>query len=124
MLTPALERLHALKPWDNVNEEDLYRVDGLLLSIRGNTHLPAGVWCTSDRALAERWIANPDDGPEDAWVYDVDQNKVTSGSVGESRAEAALARVLDQFEGKPCDGVEFPIFLNPKSRDGESLPRG
>lgn len=124
MPSAALDRLHALKPWDNVNEEDLYRVDGLYLSIRGNTRGPAGVWCTSDRAQAEVWVADPASGAGNAWSYDVDQKEVSSGSVEDAEAEGALSRVLDQFEGRACNGVEFPVFLNPESGNGESLPRG
>ena len=119
----VLERLHALRPWDNVNEEDLYRVDGLWISIRGNTRQPEGVWCTSDRNQAERWILQPDSGPGEGWSYDAGQSKVAEAGLSQAKVEAALSRVLDQFEGKPAEGVEFPVFLNPHSPTGESLPR-
>ena len=110
----SLSRLTDLRPWDNVNEEDLYRVDGLYLSIRGNVRSPVGVWATTSRDNAARWIAEPDTDPSlDDFVYDAAAAKVT-GSLPVAKVEKALDKLLDQFEGKPCEGVEFPIWLNPE----------
>jgi hypothetical protein len=103
-----------LRPWDNISEEDLFRVDGLYLSIRGNVRAPEGVWCTSSQANAGRWIAAPDAEPEDSdWVYDAGSQQVTKSGLPTERVEKAIDKVLNQFEGKPHDGVEFPIWLNP-----------
>ena len=110
----SLARLTELHPWDNVNEEDLYRVDGLYLSIRGNVHSPKGVWATTSRDSAARWIVEPGIAPlPEDFAYDATAAKVT-GSLPVAKVEAALDRVLDQFQGKPCEGVEFPVWLNPE----------
>lgn len=112
----SLARLSELRPWDNINEEDLFRVDGLYLSIRGNVRSPEGVWATGSRDNAAAWIAHPQAEPSDEdFVYDAAAGRVVKIGLPQDRVERALDQVLNQFEGKPHQGVEFPIWLNPES---------
>lgn len=112
----SLARLSELRPWDNVNEEDLFGVDGLYVSIRGNVRSPEGVWVTSNRDNAAGWIAEPQAEPSDEdFVYDAAAARVVKSGLPLERVERALEQVLNQFEGKPYQGVKFPIWLNPGS---------
>lgn len=108
-----LERLRNLKPWDNVSEEDLFRVGELYLQIRGNLKRPNGVWCTTDFLRARAWVLDPQLplSLED-FRLNADTGEVHGGSLETAAVEVALDRVLDQFEGKPTPEVEFPIAFN------------
>lgn len=109
-----LERLRRLRPWDNINEEDLFRVDGLLLSFRGNIHRPEGVWCTAHEANARRWVFQPESepAPED-WCLNAETGEIRPGNeLPLQRVENAIEQAVNSFDDKPCQGVEFPICFN------------
>lgn len=108
-----LQRLRELKPWDNVSEEDLFQVDGLYLQVRGNVRRPNGVRATRDFARASAWVTQPEQAPSpDDWRLNADTGEVSAGQLATADVEKALDQVLDQFEGKPTPGVQFPIALN------------
>jgi hypothetical protein len=114
------ERFTQLRPWDNVTEEDLYGVEDLYLSIRGQLHGSPEVWVTNQYANARAWVMEPEKGaaPED-WVFHP-ATGVTSTAGGKQvdsaqqlRVERAVKLVLDHFEGRKPPDVTFPIWMNP-----------
>lgn len=108
-----LERLRNLRPWDNVSEEDLFRVGELYLQIRGNLKRPNGVWCTIDRQRASNWVLEPQLPPAlEDFRLNADTGEVHGGKLDLTAVEGALDQVLDQFEGKSAPQVEFPIAFN------------
>lgn len=110
----TLARLAELRPWEHINEEDLFRVGGLYLSVRGNVRSPEGIWCTRSQTHASRWISNPSQDPDDSdWAYDAGSGKMLKCGLPDQDVLAAVEQVLNQFEGLPFQDLEFPVWLNP-----------
>lgn len=115
----SLDRLQQLSPWENVTEEDLFRVGDLYLSVRGNIRLPNGVWCSGDVEQARRWVLEPDSGPAPGdWLLDAEAGSLRTGdgrpltAAERQRFDKAIDGMLNNFEGQKEPGVEFPVWFN------------
>ena len=120
----SFDRFQQLSPWENVTEEDLFRVGDLYLSVRGNIRLPYGVWASDDVNQARRWVLEPDAGPDgNAWLLDAEAGTVRSGdgrpltAEERQRFDKALEHMLDRFEGEKPPDVEFPVWFNVEDAD-------
>lgn len=120
----SIDRLQLLSPWENVTEEDLFRVGDLYLSVRGNIRLPHGVWASPDVGEARRWVMDRDALPnQESWLLDAEAGTVRSGAgrplsaEERQRFDKALEQMLNRFEGQKTGDVEFPIWFNVEEAD-------
>lgn len=114
-----LQRLQELTPWEMIAEEDLFLVDGLYLSVRGQVLGTPAIWVTDDQAQAQAWTVDSSSSPgSQTWVMDARSGRFSTGD-GQAlnpsaleRLELTLERALDSFERKPVQGLQFPVWFN------------